>query len=129
MNQPDQQSWRERTGVPTLMPDTAQPGTLGAGVRIGNFELQTLLGRGGMGEVWKAWDKKAERPVVIKLVPRELQRADEEMARVRDTFRRVHALQHQHICPLYLLDEDLRLGWYLVMKYIDGQTLSSYRVN
>jgi formylglycine-generating enzyme required for sulfatase activity len=49
------------------------------------------------------------------------------MARVRDTFRRVHALQHQHICPLYLLDEDPRFGWYLVMKFIDGQTLSSYR--
>jgi formylglycine-generating enzyme required for sulfatase activity/serine/threonine protein kinase len=127
MNQPEHDSWNARDGVPTLMPNAQLPGTAGPGVQIGNFELQTLLGRGGMGEVWKAWDQKAERPVVIKLVPPELQRADEEMGRVRDTFRRVHALQHQHICPLYLLDEDLRLGWYLVMKYIDGQTLSSYR--
>ncbi len=127
MNQTEHDSWNARDGIPTLMPDTAQPGTAGPGVQIGNFELQTLLGRGGMGEVWKAWDQKAERPVVIKLVPPELQRADEEMGRVRDTFRRIHALQHQHICPLYLLDEDPRFGWYLVMKYIDGQTLSAYR--
>ncbi|MCL4205629.1 MAG: SUMF1/EgtB/PvdO family nonheme iron enzyme [Pirellulaceae bacterium] len=127
MNEADHPSWNDRNNIPTLMADAQVPGVAGAGVQIGNFQLQTLLGRGGMGEVWKAWDQKADRPVVIKLVPPELQRADEEMARVRDTFRRVHALQHQHICPLYLLDEDLRLGWYLVMKYIDGQTLSSYR--
>jgi len=127
MNQPEGKPWNDRDGVPTLAPDVPLPGVAGPGVMIGNFQLQSLLGRGGMGEVWKAWDTKAERPVVLKLVPRELQRAAEEMARVRDTFRRVHALQHQHICPLYLLDEDPRLGWYLVMKFIDGQTLSSYR--
>ncbi len=93
MNHSEGKPWNDRDGVPTLAPDTASPG---AGVQVGNFQLQTLLGRGGMGEVWKAWDTKAERPVVLKLVPRELQRAAEEMARVRDTFRRVHALQHQH---------------------------------
>jgi formylglycine-generating enzyme required for sulfatase activity len=127
MNQPDGKPWNDRDGVPTLAPDAPLPDVAGPGVMIGNFQLQSLLGRGGMGEVWKAWDTKAERPVVLKLVPRELQRAVEEMARVRDTFRRVHALQHEHICPLYLLDEDPRFGWYLVMKFIDGQTLSSYR--
>ena len=127
MNEPEHQPFDNRDGVPTRVPDAELPGVAGPGVRIGNFELQSLLGRGGMGEVWRAWDTKAERPVVLKLVPRELQRAAEEMARVRDTFRRVHALQHQHICPLYLLDEDPRFGWYLVMKFIDGQTLASYR--
>ena len=50
----DQQPDSKRTGVPTLMPDPSG--------RIGNFQLQTLLARGGMCEVWKAWDTKAERP-------------------------------------------------------------------
>lgn len=100
---------------------------LRTGVVIGNFQLQSKLGRGGMGEVWKAWDTKAERPVVLKLVPPEMQHAHEEMARVKATFQRIHALNHQHICPTYLLDEDRRFGWYVVMKYIDGQTLSAYR--
>jgi serine/threonine protein kinase len=100
---------------------------LRTGVVIGNFQLQSELGRGGMGEVWKAWDTKAARPVVIKLVPPELQHADEEMARVKAAFQRTHALNHQHICPVYLLDHDRRFGWYVVMKYIDGQTLSAYR--
>ncbi len=73
----------DQDGIPTLMPDAAQPGTPGPGVMIGNFELQTVLGRGGMGEVWKAWDQEGDRPVVIKLVPPELQRADEEPQRIR----------------------------------------------
>ncbi len=98
-----------------------------AGVVIGNFQLQVKLGRGRMGEVWKAWDTKAERAVVLKLVPPELRHAGEEMTRVKAAFQRIHALQHQHICPVHYLDEDRRFGWYLVMKYIDGQTLSAYR--
>ena len=80
-----------------------------------------------MGEVWKAWDTKAERPIVLKLVPPELQHAQEEMGRVKATFQRIYALQHQHICPVYGLDEDHRFGWYVSMKFIDGQTLSAYR--
>jgi eukaryotic-like serine/threonine-protein kinase len=127
MNQSDHQGWNARDGEPTLLPDRALGGRLAPGVRIGQFELQTLLGRGGMGEVWKAWDPKVPRAVVIKLVPRELQHAAEAMARVKTTFKLVHELNDRNICPLYLLDEDPRFGWYLVMKYIDGQTLSSYR--
>lgn len=97
------------------------------GVVIGNFQLQTVVGRGGMGELWKAWDVKGERVVALKLVPPEMQHATEDMARMKTTFQRIHALNHQHICPVYLLDEDRRFGWYLVMKYIDGQPLSTYR--
>ena len=94
---------------------------------IGNFELKFMVGRGGMGEVWKARDIKGERFVVLKLVPREIQHAAEEMARVKITFQRIQHLQHQHICPVYGLDEDSRFGWYVWMKYINGQTLSAYR--
>ncbi len=92
---------------------------------IGNFQFQTRLG--GMGEVWKAWDTKGGRPVVLKLIPDALQRSAEEIARVRATFQRIHALHHQHMCPLYLLDEDPQYGWYLVMQFIDGQTLPAYQ--
>ncbi len=94
---------------------------------IGGFRLESKLGRGGMGEVWKAWDPTAERFVVVKLVPPDVQNAEEEMARVKETFARVHDLQDRHICPLYLLGKDPRRGYFVVMKYIDGQTLSAYR--
>lgn len=105
------------------------PAGLEPGDELGPFRLWKIIGRGGMGEVWKAHDPTADRFVVIKVVPPDVQRADEEMARVKDAFRRIHALHHQHICPVYLLDEDPRCGYFVVMKYIDGQTLSSYRAS
>ena len=127
MSNPTDNQRDEMDRLATFASASDEHADLRPGVVIGNFELQVKLGRGGMGEVWKAWDAKAERVVVLKLVPPELQHAGEEMARVKVTFHRVHALQHQHICPVYLLDEDRRFGWYLVMKYLDGQTLSAYR--
>ena len=97
------------------------------GVEIGGFRIESRLGRGGMGEVWKAYDRVGERTVVIKVLPAELQASADEMARVKQTFKRVHALQHEHICPVYLLGEDPEIGFFLVMKFLDGQNLSAHR--
>jgi len=124
----------EAPGTPTeRQPATAEhsggPVALEPGDELGPFRLWKIIGRGGMGEVWKAHDPTADRFVVIKVVPPDVQRAGEEMARVKDAFRRIHALHHQHICPVYLLDEDPRCGYFVVMKYVDGQTLSSYRAS
>lgn len=117
----------ERDGATAERP--SGPAGLEPGDELGRFRLWKIIGRGGMGEVWKAHDPTADRFVVIKVVPPDVQRAGEEMARVKDAFRRVHALHHQHICPIYLLDENPRCGYFVVMKYIDGQTLSSYRAS
>jgi len=100
---------------------------LEAGMELGGFQLRRRLRRGGMGEVWQAFDTTGERLVVIKVLPPELQRSPDEMARVKQTFNRVHNLQHQHICPVYLLGQDPRFGYFIVMKYLAGDTLSAYR--
>jgi serine/threonine protein kinase len=100
---------------------------LEAGMDLGGFQLKRRLRRGGMGEVWLAYDATGERTVVIKVLPPELQRSPDEMARVKQTFNRVHNLQHQHICPVYLLGQDSRFGYFIVMKYLEGDTLSAYR--
>ncbi|HEY4261929.1 MAG TPA: trypsin-like peptidase domain-containing protein, partial [Schlesneria sp.] len=100
---------------------------LDAGMELGGFKLERRLRRGGMGEVWRAIDPTAERIVVIKVLPAELQRNPDEIARVKQTFNRVHNLQHQHICPVYLLGHDARFGYFIVMKYLEGDTLSAYR--
>ena len=99
------------------------PGT----VLGGNFRLEKQLGRGGMGEAWKAYDMTAERYVVLKFVPKEIQHVQKAMADVRDSFKKVHALQHQHICPVYGLFTDPEHGLYLVMKFIDGRPLNEYK--
>jgi S1-C subfamily serine protease/serine/threonine protein kinase len=100
---------------------------LDVGMELGGFKLERRLRRGGMGEVWRAIDPTAERIVVIKVLPPELQRNPDEIARVKQTFNRVHNLQHQHICPVYLLGHDTRFGYFIVMKYLEGDTLSAYR--
>jgi len=109
-------------------PRLAEPTALMAsGVELGNFRIEKRLGRGGMGEVWQAQDLVGERTVVIKLLHPEFVHHPDELASVKQMFQRVHNLQHQNICPLYLLGQSDRFGYYVVMKYIDGQTLSLYR--
>ncbi|MDR0871293.1 MAG: protein kinase [Planctomycetaceae bacterium] len=69
----------------------------------------------------------AGRNVVIKLVPPEIRNAEMAMGQVRDTFLKVHAIQHQHICPVMGLIDDPDHGLYVVMKFINGKTLDVYR--
>jgi len=91
------------------------------------YELIEQIGRGGMGVVWKARDIVGDRLVALKFVPRDLQRFESEMQRVRDMFGKVHALNHQSICPLYNLEDGgTQIGHYLVMKYLEGETLSEF---
>ncbi|MDR2441692.1 MAG: protein kinase [Planctomycetaceae bacterium] len=102
--------------------------TFSPGYLLGeNFRLEKRLGRGGMGEAWKAYDETADRFVVLKFIPKEIQHVQEAMNLVRSSFKKVHALQHQHICPVYGLFSDPQHGLYLVMKYIDGIQLDTYR--
>ena len=96
-------------------------------VLTGLFRLNRPIGRGAMGVVWLADDLPGKRAVCVKLLPPEVQHDLTELGRVREMFQKVHALQHQHLCPLYLLGSDPLCGEFLVMKYVDGQTLSEYR--
>lgn len=108
--------------------NTLQPiAVVGSGTKLGSFLVEKRLGRGGMGEVWRARDLVGERTVVVKLLHPEFVHHPDELASVKQMFQRVHNLQHQNICPLYLLGQDDRFGYYVVMKYLDGKTLSVYR--
>ena len=96
-------------------------------ILAGKFRLNRPIGRGAMGVVWLADDLPGKRQVCVKLLPPVLQHDLTKLGRVREMFQKVHALQHQHLCPVYLLGSDPLCGEFLVMKYIDGQTLSEYR--
>jgi eukaryotic-like serine/threonine-protein kinase len=82
---------------------------LSAGEKLGPYELQSLLGEGGMGEVWKARDTRLNRSVAIKVSK---ERFNERLEREA---RAIAALNHPHICTLFDVGPD-----YLVMEYIEG---------
>jgi serine/threonine protein kinase len=107
------------------LPSTTTAGNpiLTAGTRLGPYEIQALIGAGGMGEVYRARDTRLNRTVAIKVIPR---------AHASDTFRKqrferearaISALQHPNICTLY--DVGHQDGThYLVMEYLEGETLA-----
>lgn len=104
---------------------TSGPTGLAAGSVLGAYTLTEPLGRGGMGQVWKATDGK--RPVAIKLLPTEFRGNAAAMAQVEEAFQIVHALTHEHICKTLGLFDDRVHGPYLVLDFIPGITLSEYQ--
>ncbi|GHT24001.1 hypothetical protein FACS189419_08640 [Planctomycetales bacterium] len=92
-----------------------------------NYSLIERIGKGGMGEVWSAYDETAERTVVLKFISEKIKNVPGIIETVRGSFKKIHALQHQHICPYYGLSRDAENGLYMIMKFIDGITLDVYR--
>ena len=100
---------------------------LTSGSTLGKYTILEQLGRGGMGEVWKAHDTIGDRDVVIKVLPPELSRSPEEVIRVKESFRTVQALNHQYICPTYDLGQEHGIGYFLVMQYLEANTLRAFQ--
>jgi serine/threonine protein kinase len=75
--------------------------TLSAGTRLGPYEVLSLLGAGGMGEVWRARDAKLNREVALKILPDALAADPERMARFEREARTLAALNHPHIAQVY----------------------------
>ena len=86
------------------------------------YRLEKVAGVGGMGVVWKAWDVVGERWVALKFVPPEIRHSDGAMAQVKAVFQTVQALNHQNIGPVYSLEKDITFGYFMVKKWLEGQT-------
>jgi Tol biopolymer transport system component/predicted Ser/Thr protein kinase len=97
--------------------------TLTAGTKLGPYEIQSLLGAGGMGEVYRARDTRLERTVAIKILPQGLADSPEVRQRFEREARSVSSLNHPHICALYDVGNQDGIE-YLVMEYIEGETLA-----
>jgi serine/threonine protein kinase len=89
--------------------------------RIGVYELSSLFGKGGMGEVWLAHDSRLRRKVAIKLLPAAFNRDAEMIARFEREARAVSALNHPHIVAVYDIGE-CAAGRYIVMELVAGRT-------
>ena len=96
---------------------------IATGSRLGAFEILSLLGAGGMGEVYKARDTRLERIVAIKVLPAHLADNPELRERFEREAKTIAGLNHPHICTLY--DVGRQDGFdFLVMEYLEGETLA-----
>ncbi len=97
--------------------------TIPAGTRLGAFEVSSLLGVGGMGEVYRARDAKLGREVALKLLPESLARDEEKLARLEREAHLLASLNHPNIATLHGLEESEGLR-FLVMELVPGETLA-----
>jgi predicted ATPase/serine/threonine protein kinase len=94
-----------------------RPGSL-----LGPYEIGTLLGAGGMGEVYRARDPRLDRIVAIKILPAELSADADHLHRFEREARSASALNHPNIVTIYELGHD-GTTHYIAMELIEGETL------
>ena len=75
------------------------------GTQLGSHEITALLGKGGMGEVYRARDTKLKREVAIKILPEEFSRDPERVARFQREAEVLASLNHPNIAAIHDLDE------------------------
>src|ERR1017187_7294388 len=95
---------------------------LDPGARLGNYEILSLLGAGGMGQVYKALDLKLERHVAIKILGGKLD-GQTEKSRFLQEARAASALDHPNIGTIYTIEETAEGQLYIVMACYDGDNL------
>jgi eukaryotic-like serine/threonine-protein kinase len=95
---------------------------LAAGTKLGPYEIQSPLGAGGMGEVYKTRDTRLDRTVAIKILPSHLSENAEAKQRFDREARTISALNHPHICTLHDVGHQDGVD-YLVMEFLEGRTL------
>ena len=98
--------------------------TLSSGTKLGPYEIQSPLGAGGMGEVYRARDPRLDREVAIKVLPSHLSENPEFRARFEREAKTISGLQHPNICVLYDVGRQDGVD-FLVMQYLEGETLSA----
>jgi len=93
------------------------------GRQIGAYRIISLLGAGGMGEVYLARDTRLDRTVAIKILPDHLADRAELRERFDREARAIASLNHPHICTLHDIGRQDGTE-YLVMEYVEGETLA-----
>jgi predicted Ser/Thr protein kinase len=108
-----------------LSSSTSQHGRFDPGTRLGSrYRIVALLGKGGMGEVYRADDLELGQSVALKFLPASLSTNAAELARFRNEVRTARLIAHPNVCRVYDIGEaDGHV--FLSMEYIDGEDLAS----
>jgi eukaryotic-like serine/threonine-protein kinase len=97
--------------------------TLSSGTKLGPYEIQSPLGAGGMGEVYRARDTRLDRTVAIKVLPHHLSNDPDLKQRFEREARAISSLNHPRICTLHDVGHQDDID-FLVMEYLEGETLA-----
>jgi serine/threonine protein kinase len=97
--------------------------SLQIGQQLGSYEITSFIGKGGMGEVYRAHDAKLKRDVAIKVLPEEFSRDSNRLGRFQREAEALAALNHQNIAAIYDLQESAATR-FLVLEFVEGETLA-----
>src|SRR5664279_4789499 len=95
---------------------------LAPGTILGQYEIRSPLGAGGMGEVYRAHDTRLDREVAIKVLPESLTSDPDRMRRFEQEARATAALNHPNILAVYQMATEGSVS-YLVEELLEGETL------
>ncbi len=97
---------------------------LSSGTRLGPYAIESLLGSGGMGEVYRARDTRLDRAVALKVLPEDLAADTAHHARFQREARIISSLNHPHVCALHDIGQH-ESQHYLVLELLEGETLAA----
>ena len=95
---------------------------LPVGTKLGRYEVQSPLGAGGMGEVYRARDSRLGRDVAIKILPAHLSSDPEATRRFEQEAKAISALNDPNICTLYDVGHQDGVD-FIILEYLEGETL------
>src|SRR5258708_2657934 len=98
--------------------------SVAAGTRLGPYEILSLLGAGGMGEVYRARDTRLNRNVAIKVLPANFADQPEVRQRFEREAHAISCLNHPNICTLYDIGREGAID-FLVLELLEGETLAA----
>ena len=97
--------------------------SIAAGTRLGRYEVRSLLGEGGMGEVYRAFDPKLERDVALKILPAGIAADAQRLQRFLQEARAASKISGAHAAHIYEIDEAAGTH-FIAMEYVEGEQLA-----
>ena len=102
--------------------------SLSVGTTRGRYEIRSLLGAGGMGEVYLAHDTQLRRSVALKFLPESLTRDEDRLRRFEQEAYAASSLNHPHILTIYEIGT-VESRRFIAMEYVEGETLRQHIAN
>jgi serine/threonine-protein kinase len=119
----DSESFMESPAVEDAAGNLIEEEKLQAGQKIARYEIVSMIGEGGMGEVYLAHDSRLKRKVALKLLPSYLSKDKGRLRRFEQEAEAASALNHPNVCTIHEIRETEDNRSFIAMEFVDGTTL------